>query len=227
MQVHEITLKEAAPRVPVKTGLAQRAQTRNTVPVPRTPAASPAPLTPSAPADPWMDKLRSAQKDYGDVPAWQQALALKTAKMLRPGGPLPASTAPAQSQVTQAQWDATMRQTQNQFPGLTPQQYQAAVQKRLGVSGPTVQATAPQPQQPAPAATVPQQPAAPATTQIAAKPTAPAPQQPAPVKTYPPITIGNPKDPKATVYVNKGQGYVDSKTGQPIPPAILKAMGGV
>jgi hypothetical protein len=48
---------------------------------------------------------------------------------------------------------------------------------------------------------------------------------PALTKTYPPITVGNPNDPKRTVYINKGQGYVDSKTGKPIPPAILKAMG--
>jgi hypothetical protein len=220
MQVHEITLTEANPaRVPVKTGIAQRAQTRNAPPPQPRAATTQQAQQPSAPADPWTEKLRAAQKDYGDVPAWQQALALKTAKMLRPGGPLPAKAAPQQPQVTQAQWDTTMRQTQSQFPGLTPQQYQAAVQKRLGVTAPTTTA-----QQPAPAPTTPApQPAAPAKPAAAQLAPAQAPAQPAPAQTYPPITVGS--GPKATVYVNKGQGYVDSKTGKPIPPAILKALG--
>lgn len=42
-------------------------------------------------------------------------------------------------------------------------------------------------------------------------------------KTYPPITLGT--GPKAQVFVNKGSGYVDSKTNKPMPPAIVKAMG--
>jgi len=36
------------------------------------------------------------------------------------------------------------------------------------------------------------------------------------------ITIGS--GPKAQVFVNKSHGYIDSKTGKPIPPAVAKAM---
>ena len=53
----------------------------------------------------------------------------------------------------------------------------------------------------------------------------PRPVQPAPAAAtqYPPITLGS--GPKAQVYVNKGRGYIDSKTGKPMPPSIVKAMG--
>ena len=67
----------------------------------------------------------------------------------------------------------------------------------------------------------------PASARPAAQP-APAtvakPTQPpvAPVQ-YPPITLGS--GPKAQVFVNKGRGYVDSKTGKPMPPAVVQAMG--
>ena len=46
---------------------------------------------------------------------------------------------------------------------------------------------------------------------------------PAPTTQYPPITLGS--GPKAQVFVNKGRGYIDSKTGKPMPPSIVKAMG--
>lgn len=212
MQVHEITLSEANPaRAAVQTGLAQRAQKRNA------PVQQPAQRTgqpaqqPAQPQDPWAERFRAMQKEYPDMPAWQQALALKTAKMLRPGGPLPNKPAqPAAPQVTQAQWDTTLRQVQNQYPGLTPQQYQAAVQKRLGVVGPSSQAQPAQPQPLKPQPTAPQQPA-----QIAQ-----------PAEQYPPITMGS--GPKAQVYVWKGNGYVDNKTGKTMDPglqaAYLKAM---
>lgn len=47
--------------------------------------------------------------------------------------------------------------------------------------------------------------------------TAPPPQE------LPPITLGS--GPNAQVFINKGQGYVDKKTGAPMPPAIVKALG--
>ena len=38
-----------------------------------------------------------------------------------------------------------------------------------------------------------------------------------------PITLGS--GPNAQVFVNKGRGYVDQKTGAPMPPTIIKALG--
>jgi hypothetical protein len=53
--------------------------------------------------------------------------------------------------------------------------------------------------------------------------TTPKGQAPVPATQYPPITLGS--GPKAQVFVKKGQGYIDSKTGKPMPPAIVQAMG--
>ena len=62
-----------------------------------------------------------------------------------------------------------------------------------------------------------------ATIKSAPRPAQPAPATTTPPSQYPPITLGS--GPKAQVYVNKGRGYVDSKTGKAMPPAIVKAMG--
>jgi hypothetical protein len=74
--------------------------------------------------------------------------------------------------------------------------------------------------QPAPARPVAQTASAP----VATPKTMPVATQPpvAPVQ-YPPITLGS--GPKAQVFVNKGRGYVDSKTGKPMPSAVVQAMG--
>jgi len=62
-----------------------------------------------------------------------------------------------------------------------------------------------------------------ATIKSAPRPAQPAPATTTPPSQYPSITLGS--GPKAQVYVNKGRGYVDSKTGKAMPPAIVKAMG--
>ena len=116
----------------------------------------------------------------------------------------------------QQKWDIEFRKLQNQYPGRTPQQYQQAMLQRVGTARPNgtpASQDAPAPQAAAiaqPGTTIkpvsrPVQPASAATTQ------------------YPPITLGS--GPKAQVYVNKGRGYIDSKTGKPMPPSIVKAMG--
>lgn len=58
-----------------------------------------------------------------------------------------------------------------------------------------------------------QQKQASATTQTSTPP----PQQ------LPPVTLGT--GPNAQVFINRGRGYVDKKTGAPMPPEIVKAMG--
>jgi hypothetical protein len=124
--------------------------------------------------------------------------------------PNPRTTPATQQQL----WDREYRRLTNQFPGLKPEQYQAAMVKRMGATRPA--GGAPQP------TVAPQQtkvaPAQPAPQQTKVAPTVDLPQ-----KQYPPITLGT--GPKAQVFVNKGRGYVDSKTGKPMPPAIVKAMG--
>ena len=123
----------------------------------------------------------------------------------------------------QQKWDIEFRKLQNQYPGRTPQQYQQAMLQRVGTARPNgtlASQAAPAPQAAAPA---PQAPATarPGTTIKSAS----RPAQPAPAATtqYPPITLGS--GPKAQVYINKGRGYIDSKTGKPMPPSIVKAMG--
>lgn len=46
---------------------------------------------------------------------------------------------------------------------------------------------------------------------------------PPPPSQLPPITLGT--GPNAQVFINRGRGYVDKKTGAPMPPEIVKAMG--
>ena len=116
----------------------------------------------------------------------------------------------------QQKWDIEFRKLQNQYPGRTPQQYQQAMLQRVGTARPN--GTPASQAAPAPQAVATAQP----------RPTiksAPRPVQPAPAAAtqYPPITLGS--GPKAQVYVNKGRGYIDSKTGKPMPPSIVKAMG--
>lgn len=175
MQIHEITLTEATPRMPVRTGLAQRAQARNT---PVAPAQQQAPARPQATPD--EIELARRRQRAAEVPGagpTTQAIGNWIANKIGPRGlPSQKAGAPAQQPVA-PQAPVSQQPVQQAQPAPQPT--------------PIVQTTTPT----------------------------------APAKTYPPITIGNPKDPKATVYVNKGKGYVDSKSGQPIPPAILKAMG--
>lgn len=45
---------------------------------------------------------------------------------------------------------------------------------------------------------------------------------PPPPQELPPITLGS--GPNAQVFINRGRGYVDKRTGEPIPPAIAKVL---
>ena len=116
----------------------------------------------------------------------------------------------------QQKWDIEFRKLQNQYPGRTPQQYQQAMLQRLGTARPG--GTPASQAAPAPQAAATAQPSA--TIKSVPRPVQPAPTA---ATQYPPITLGS--GPKAQVYVNKGQGYIDSKTGKPMPPSIVKAMG--
>ena len=128
--------------------------------------------------------------------------------------PNPRTSPPTQQQL----WDREYRKLQNQFPGLTPQQYQKAMTKRGYTQTATTQAT---PSNAVPQQVAPQPTARPIVPKSSA-PVAPATPTPAAPAQYPPITLGT--GPKAQTYVNKGQGYVDNKTNKPMPPAILKAL---
>jgi len=204
MQIHEITLTEAnPPRVPVKTGLVRQAQKRSVAP---TPAQQAQPqLTPAqqlAQAD--QAELQARRQKAAQIPGagpMTQAIGNYIAQKIGPRG------LPSQKAAAAAKAQPAVPQTN---PVVT-QQLQTTANK---LNLPTQTTTVSSPPAPvAPAQTT--APAAPAQT------IAPAPK--ASAQTYPPITIG--AGPKATVYVNKGKGYVDSKSGKPIPPAILKAMG--
>ena len=116
----------------------------------------------------------------------------------------------------QQKWDIEFRKLQNQYPGRTPQQYQQAMLQRVGTARPN--GTPASQAAPAPQAVATAQPGT--TIKSASRPVQPA---PAAATQYPPITLGS--GPKAQVYVNKGRGYIDSKTGKPMPPSIVKAMG--
>ena len=116
----------------------------------------------------------------------------------------------------QQKWDIEFRKLQNQYPGHTPQQYQQAMLQRVGTARPN--GTPATQAAPAPQAAVTAQPGT--TIKSAPRPVQPA---PAVATQYPPITLGS--GPKAQVYINKGRGYIDSKTGKPMPPSIVKAMG--
>jgi hypothetical protein len=116
----------------------------------------------------------------------------------------------------QQKWDIEFRKLQNQYPGRTPQQYQQAMLQRVGTARPG--STPASQSAPAPQAVATAQPSA--TIKSAPRQVQPA---PAAATQYPPITLGS--GPKAQVYVNKGRGYIDSKTGKPMPPSIIKAMG--
>jgi len=105
----------------------------------------------------------------------------------------------------QQQWDIVNQQLRKQYPGQSEQQYQQAMLKKMGYSRPGV--FRPTPSTTAPRITAP-------------RITAPAPSAEI---IYPPITLGTGS--KAQIFVNKGLGYVDSKTNKPMPPAIVKAMG--
>jgi hypothetical protein len=111
----------------------------------------------------------------------------------------------------QQQWDIVNQQLRKQYPGQSEQQYQQAMLKKMGYSRPSVFR---------PTTTAKSAPSTTAPRTTAPRTTAPAPSA---ETTYPPITLGT--GPKAQVFVNKGLGYVDSKTNKPMPPAIVKAMG--
>ncbi len=235
MLIHEITLREAT-RVPVTTGLAQRAQQRNVgvgpVTQTGTPVAQPAganafgqiaqQLAPQTPPGP------STSSSGGTIKPTTQGVT-HTANIDNPnqlvGHPETAKM--------QQQWDLVNQQLRKQNPGQSEQQYQQAMLKKMGYARPGVlkPATAPattkpttQPARPiakmAPAATSPVAPTL-ASATPKARPAAPV-AAPA-ITQYPPITLGS--GPKAQVFVNKGRGYIDSKTGKPMPPSIVKAMG--
>ena len=116
----------------------------------------------------------------------------------------------------QQKWDIEFRKLQNQYPGRTPQQYQQAMLQRVGTARPN--GTPASQTAPAPQAVATAQPGT--TIKSTPRPVQPA---PAAATQYPPITLGS--GPKAQVYVNKGRGYIDSKTGKPMSPSIVKAMG--
>ena len=228
MQIHEITLREAA-RVPVTTRLAQRAQQRNIGVGPVTQTGTP--VTQPAGANAFGQMAQQLQKPttpagptqsgtQGTIKPTAQGVT-HTASINNPnqlvGHPETANM--------QQQWDLVNQQLRKQNPGQSEQQYQQAMLKKMGYARPgmlksATPVTSATPAQPAPA------PAQPAAATVARSGTtvrsAPRPAQPAPAQ-YPPITLGS--GPKAQVYVNKGRGYVDSKTGKPMPPSIVKAMG--
>jgi hypothetical protein len=216
MQIHEITLTEAnPPRMPVKTGLARQAQQRSVAPPPQAPAAPQ--LTPAqqlAQAD--QAEMQSRRAQAAQIPGagpMTQAFGNYIANKIGPRG-LPSQKAAAAAK-TQAS------QPVHQLNPVLTKQLQGMANK---LNLPTQTTTVSSPAAPvAPAQTTAPAPAAPAQTTAPAAPAqTTAPKAVAPAQTYPPITIG--AGPKATVYVNKGKGYVDNKTGKPIPPAILKAM---
>lgn len=124
--------------------------------------------------------------------------------------PNPRATPPTQQQL----YDREYRRLRNQFPGLTTAQYQKAMAKRGYTQPPPAPIATAQPAPVAPVQSVPQP---------TAKPVAPRPTVAPATTQYPPITLGT--GPQAQVFVNKGRGYVDSKTNKPMPPAIVKAMG--
>lgn len=249
MQIHEITLKEAAPRVPVKTGLAQRSMARNAPvqtqqPQPQQqPQQQPQLTTAQQLAQADAAEMQSRRARASAIPGagpMTQALGNYIANKIGPRG-LPSQKAgtqvpqqqiatPAQpvaksAQPTTAQAVAKPTQTAPVQGGSELQKAQAAGSPaRLAVGDnrselqiaaePNSIAQRQLAQEPNKAA-IPGEPLQ--------QPASTAPAQATPAQTYPPITIG--AGPKATVYVNKGKGYTDSKTGKPIPPTILKAMG--
>ena len=223
MQIHEITLTEAT-RVPVTTGLAQRARQRNigvgSVTQTGTPVTQPAganafgqiaqQLVPTTPSTPTQSSTQ------GTITPTAQGVT-HTSSVNNPNQLI----AHPETAKMQQQWDLVNQQLRKQYPGQTEQQYQQAMLKKMGYARPGIlkprtpsQATS----QPAPQAATTAR--AGTTIKSAPRPVQPAPAAPA---QYPPITLGT--GPKAQVYVNKGRGYVDSKTGKAMPPAIVKAMG--
>ena len=227
MQIHEIT---EAVRVPAKTGLSQRAQQRNAGVAP---VAQPStPVAPSAGASAFgqMAQQLAPQTPPGPTQTSTGGTATPTATGLTHTS---AATNPnviaqhPETQKAQQQWDIVNQQLKKQLPGQTEQYYQQAMLKKMGYARPGVfrpAARAKTPVKPAPQAQA-TSPVQPATTQPVAKttPTRLVATPPAATTQYPPITLGS--GPKAQVYVNKGRGYIDSKTGKPMPPSIVKAMG--
>lgn len=236
MQIHEIT--EARVDTNKLATMKARARAPVSTSVQGTPGVAGDPETvqgsdPGTPVNPWQARMNQVNQAYPEVPNWQKSLALKAAKMLRPGGPLPTKGQAAQA--AQAQQTATSAQ-----PVAKPAQPAPAVTQPAPIQGGSELQKAQAAGSPARLAVgdnrselqIAAEPNSIAQRQVAQEPNkaaipgAPAqatPATPAPAQTYPPITIG--AGPKATVYVNKGKGYVDSKSGKPIPPSILKAMG--
>ena len=110
----------------------------------------------------------------------------------------------------QQMWDKEYRRLKNQYPKLTSQEYQKAMLKRMGTARPGRSTTSTQ-----------------STTNtgtvVATTPHGQPPATTTPATQHPPITLGT--GPGAQVFINKGRGYIDKKTGKPMPPAIVKAMG--
>ena len=94
MQIHEITLREAAPQTQsVRQNINQLRTQRKARTVPAT-AASVTPATTSATTvDPWEQKLKQAQQQGLGMGQVGNAAAVWLAKKLRPGGPLGTTTA--------------------------------------------------------------------------------------------------------------------------------------
>jgi hypothetical protein len=91
MQIHEITLREAAPVTQsVRQNVNQLRTQRKARAMPTAAVANP--TTPATPADPWQEKLKQAQQQGLGMGQVGNAAAVWLAKKLRPGGP--AGTAP-------------------------------------------------------------------------------------------------------------------------------------
>ena len=149
-------------------------------------------------------------------PVAQNVAKLKQQRQARSVAPVtqaqPQPQPQPQATAVKPTWTDRAHQVADYFLHKNPALYAVPRWKPQGQTQAQPQAVQPQPQ---PQAVQPQP-----------QPQAVQPQpQPAPVPAiqYPPITLGS--GPKAQVYVNKGRGYVDSKTGKPMPPAIIKAMG--
>ena len=225
MQIHEIT---EAVRTPINTGLAQRSQQRNAGVEPV--AQDEIPVVPPVGADVFGQMVQQVAPPVtpaGPTTSSTGGTTTPTAHGLTHTATTTNPNVIAQhpeTQKAQQQWDIVNQQLKKQYPGQTEQYYQQAMLKKMGYARPGVfrpTTTAKATVKPVPVTTTP-----PVTTTIAAPPvttTIAAPPVTAPLKQFPPITLGT--GPKAQIYINKGRGYVDSKTNKPMPPSIVKAMG--
>lgn len=181
-------------------------------------AQSLAPTTPTAPLTPATPAASATSSTGGTITPTSTGVT-HTANVNNPN----VIAQHPETQKAQQQWDLVNQQLRKQYPGRSEQQYQQTMLKKMGYSRPGV----------LPNTLTAKAPAIPARPAATAAPAAP-PAKPAPAATaatpitatttqYPPITLGS--GPQAQVYVNKGRGYIDSKTNKPMPPSIVKALG--